>query len=722
MERLPLQHAFGTIEIVRKYLISPCTIAIISGDLELYDDVIWRDFHGRLCDRSYAESDLAVLRAKKLSGEYQRKILPLPRRIEVPRLVAYLNDETVTLSDGGKSVISFPLFQLWLEAVLNERINGAENSFLFLPIDTVREFAQLVSHLYPLLSTLGKTIDGELDRFRLRRRIFMREEIANAIEAFAKNYASTRGQSAKSAREKDRKAAYDTLQARVKPATPGVAPPFAKLAIEWQDLLLTYFQHHERGGPIFLALKANQHFRKCMNNPAERTASVFDTDLFSPRAHEKYYQFSQSEEIKDEWQNHLSERIPNGFFKNLPKSSILPYPRPELGRRITDSGKAIAESETLKGDDVEDAELVRRLMTHYNFYTSSSRTTLTLTGRILELLVTSLIRDVSVDGVLDLIDRPPFHSATAIASTKTFDFDGEDEPGIDGGDEDVAVGDTLSDWIEKINAWRKANLAELESVPNAWLIYNVVNKYFNQVNFFNQADEPTPHFVAGSTNKRVNPEGTRLDVFGTALQAYRAIWAIFGSFEKGQVFGFDEVIAYRNIGKADARFEQNQLYLQNIKPFLQRDAAATGEKPYFNFQTGAYTYLLASHPLKTKLEQVYRNMMIEAGDAPAKARTSSVETKRGGEQLTYEKANSILNPLIRQYSLKANQIEQMDLPACLKIFDEIKHELEALGAEDAIQIARDMEKKSGGSALSKLHRLLTQIKILQDLGAGEASA
>lgn len=710
-----LQHAYDKIEIVRKYLVSPCVIPIISGDLELYDDLISRNFHGRLLKRSDVESDLALLRAKQLSIDYQRKILPLPRRIDVPRLDEYLNDDNVKLSDASKQLMSFPVFKLWLEAILNERINGVENSFLPLPISSVREFAQLVSHLHPLLSKVGGMFDGGTDRssYRLRRRVFMREDIANAIDVFAKDYASTRRHATKRGRETERERAYHTLQTSIKDLPPKATPNHTKSTVEWQDLLLTYFQHHQRGGAIFLALSANQYFRCCAENKADVPHSVFDTDLFLPRTHEKYHQFVQTADIQAEWENQLSMKIPNAWIKNLPRLSILPYPRPELGRRINSSKTPVKANGALTGNKVEDAELVRRLMTYYNFYTATNRATLTLTGRVLELLITSLIHDVSVDGILDLIYRAPFHSATAIANTKTFSFDGDDEPEID--IEDVAVGDTLSLWVDAINAWRRANEADLGSPPNAWLIYNVFNKYFNQVSYFNQESDLEQANRAKLEKRGTNSESNSLEVFGTAVQAFRAIWAIFGSFEKSQIFGFDEVIAYRNIGNAAADFEKNQLYLQNIKPFLQRsDNAQPSSSEYINFHTGAYTYLLASHPLKALLEGVYENMksaLPAARDELAPqgaAETSPQVTTR----LSERDINVLLNPLLSAFVLTIGAVKDMPLEQLRGIVLHIEQELPGESAQ-VLQMARKLKKKSGGSALSKLNRVLIRIDQLE---------
>jgi uncharacterized protein related to proFAR isomerase len=49
-----LNRAFENLEIVRRYLATPHVLPIVCGDRSLYDEVTWRDFHGRLTkDSSY---------------------------------------------------------------------------------------------------------------------------------------------------------------------------------------------------------------------------------------------------------------------------------------------------------------------------------------------------------------------------------------------------------------------------------------------------------------------------------------------------------------------------------------------------------------------------------------------------------------------------------------------------------------------------------------------
>ena len=64
-----LNRAFENLEIVRRYLATPHVLPIVCGDRELYNDVTWRDFHGRLTkDSSYRRKE-AHERAVELAAE-----------------------------------------------------------------------------------------------------------------------------------------------------------------------------------------------------------------------------------------------------------------------------------------------------------------------------------------------------------------------------------------------------------------------------------------------------------------------------------------------------------------------------------------------------------------------------------------------------------------------------------------------------------------------------
>lgn len=690
-----LQHAYEKIEIVRKYLVSPCLIPLISGDLALYDDVIWRDFHGRLLDKSKAERPEALARAKRLSIDYQRKILPLPRRIIVPSLASYLNDPELLLVDKDTKLISFPVFKYWLEAVLNERVNGVENSYLPLPINTARDFAQLVSHVQKLLPGLTKILTDKTNflPLELRRLSFMPPKVAQLISVFAKEFASARNIT----RKADRNAAFANAYAMVTSEQSlhqnELANGLGGVFVIWQEALKTYFRHHQNGGVAYITMEANSHFRRCATEQSDERHSVFDTILFNPHRHQKHNEFTQSADIRAQWGNYLDKRMPVGWVKNIPKMSMLPYANPEHGFLIVEAERqriaSLIERISIL-EQSEDAELIYRLITYFNFHNAINRGTLAVTGRIFELLITSLIRKISVAEVYDMISRSPFYSIAERVEGGTFEL-AVDEIAYPGNAANHAIGDALSRLVEAINAWRDENFKTPTSPPNAWLIYNVTNKFFN-----------TPH---RSDPVKPNPQEKCIDnVFGTAVKAFNTVWNAFANFEKGPVFGIDLIIVDMAISDADKDFTQSRLYTSNILPFVRLTGTSLPDKGAKNNQAiGAYTTLLASHPLKNLLQHVYNEMKIHAEfikDEDILLVNNGISNKL--EVISDEKLNAKVNGIIRVIDSKVTG------SALVAIKKQIA---DALGenAERAFELANSPKYKGGRYGLSDLGRLLAKI-------------
>ena len=93
-----LDRAYENLEIVRRYLNTPLVLPIISGDLALYDEVIWREFNSKIVKPTVRyRLEESVELAKNLAIEYQRKILPLPNRLHMPSAAEYLSDFTIHL-------------------------------------------------------------------------------------------------------------------------------------------------------------------------------------------------------------------------------------------------------------------------------------------------------------------------------------------------------------------------------------------------------------------------------------------------------------------------------------------------------------------------------------------------------------------------------------------------------------------------------------------------
>lgn len=120
-----LNRAFENLEVVRRYLVSPLVLPIISGSLKLYHQVVWRDFHGRLMkDSKYHEQEAYDI-AQDLATEYQRKILPVPLRIQMPPVSDYMRDEGIILIDKSKNRKKLIEFI----DMMNNNVYGIKSSF-----------------------------------------------------------------------------------------------------------------------------------------------------------------------------------------------------------------------------------------------------------------------------------------------------------------------------------------------------------------------------------------------------------------------------------------------------------------------------------------------------------------------------------------------------------------------------------------------------------------
>ncbi|WP_080413717.1 AAA family ATPase [Burkholderia ubonensis] len=120
-----LNRAFENLEVVRRYLTTPYVLPILSGDLDLYHEVTWRDFHGRLMKETTYQKREAFDRAHTLAVEYQRKVLPFQYRLSMPSVVDYLSNPNIELGEPkGENNLALPHFHAWLEGLLNGPVSA----------------------------------------------------------------------------------------------------------------------------------------------------------------------------------------------------------------------------------------------------------------------------------------------------------------------------------------------------------------------------------------------------------------------------------------------------------------------------------------------------------------------------------------------------------------------------------------------------------------------
>lgn len=489
-----LEFAFDQIEVVRRYLVSPYVIPIISGDLDLYHEVIWRDFLGHLCTHSKSKAKTARERCKQLSLEYLAKVLPLPRRIEVPALSSYLKNENVMLSDeNDNALLSFPFFRTWLDILLNGRVNGVGGSAFPFPIQSIRGFTQLVTNtaeLIPELANIINKLNVELaglaalgDSPSPDLHIYMVRKIINA-------------------NNKDL---------------------YAELVIKWQDTLLRIFKHHPKGRAAYLVFEANRHFREIFNSKPNKSRLVFETDLFNPKAHDEYTQFHLAEGVTLDWQKQLQENLPAVWIDNLPNESVLSYPTPEIGLLIGNIDQIIG---IIDGTSAQ--KFIWQLIKFNTYNTPDKRSTVIMSGRIFEIIILSLIRDVNSTDISALIARPPFYSAEGVVSGNALDLTQYGSAASEGSESIVNL-------ANKINIWRGEKKLNTFMPPHAWLVFKLFKKYFSQ--FPTNQHSLLPVEMPFSIN-----------VGGEAMRIFNYIWATLGGLEKSDIFCLDnsDLIQYHD--------------------------------------------------------------------------------------------------------------------------------------------------------------------------------
>jgi hypothetical protein len=558
-----LHRAFENLEVVRRYLASPVLLPVVCGDLSLYREVTWRDAFKRLTKDTAAYHEQARPFADDLAREYLRKILPLHRRVRMLGVDDFLRNEEILLGseDQAKETppLTLPQFGAWLQALLAGAVNGHENSRLSIPIPTVRALSQLLFRVRDEIPTLEQAVSivsAPLPETDLMQRIFSRQkgETPTEIRIGSKN--------------------------RLVLRTNSVSLP------TWHEALLGHFMYEARAGAVCLVLMASQHWRQ------NRTESVFATPLFEPlkQVDQPTLRYIETRAALN-WKSDLDRRLPESWVMSLPEESILPFSTPEIGRAVKlspwDPDKTTTDELILK--------LVLDLSTHRNFYASSKQATLICSGRVLELIVTSLVRDPTWGDIERIQNAPPFHSAAAVASTKPVLLDNDEAEedhflaaeDSDGGGFQQNV--HLRMFLNEISEWRRSNLIA-EWVQSPWLIYCALNKTFNQSPSFNR---PL------SVGQQPTTEPSSL-VVESGLAAFNSFWAAIASFEKGPIFNLPMKLSNVNLNP-DKEFEYNELFLQNIRPFIGRQHI---NEAFGDEQVVSISRALATHPLRAKLNSL----------------------------------------------------------------------------------------------------------------------
>lgn len=614
-----LNRAFENLEIVRRYLATPYVLPIVCGDRELYNDVTWRDFHGRLIKDSSYHDEEAYKRAVELAAEYQRKILPFPRRLTMPQVSKYWQqNENIYLRDEQQAEV-MPLrnFISWLEIFLTGPVNGSEGSRLPLPIPSIRALSQLVRHCQDLIPELPGAIRTAKNELEVRRIWQMATTSLADMAAFHSKH-----QFLGKSKKPDYAEAYKEFSEKVK-NSPTVHYTYGNSRqgdesrdwIKRNDLpqkLADYFCFEPKGGAAYLILLAKLHWQNWSGvHSSARRHSILDTPLFQPLAHAsaKFERFDKADDLSA-WSALLDKRLPGEWLAGIKsQKTILPYPVAEIG---VNSSKEWYEK-TIHKLEIDEQDVDKKnkaiflisLMAQHNFYTNAKQTILLNIGRVFELLIASICGPLSVEDINEILSRAPFFSTAALAPTKTITIDEKDGKPTSAADEGAEEAqDEEHDVIlmveklhQEIEEWRhKYNFDQIELSP--WLVYKVFNKVFSQV----------------ASSEKVS---TGMKDIGRALNmaahTFYATWFAFGSFEKGELFGLSNVVATTNINPENLKnYEQHDQFKVNILPFSPTPNQLANKDDYFEQkstfgqQARVVSHVLAEHPLKQWIDEVIK--------------------------------------------------------------------------------------------------------------------
>ena len=632
-----LNRAFENLEIVRRYLATPHVLPIVCGDRELYDNVTWRDFHGRLTkDSSYRRKE-AHERAVELAAEYQRKILPFPRRLNMPEVSSYWQNSNIYLRDNSQQaenaeVMPLRNFIAWLEIFLAGPVNGLEGSHLSLPIPSIRALTQLVRHCSNLIPQLPQSIRSAHSELDVRKNWQMPMSPQDAIPLSNRN----------------------TMVQR----------------------LADYFLYEPKAGAVYLLLLAKQHWKMVTaSEQSNQRGSIFDTPLFQPlkQSWGIFERFDKTDDLSA-WAISLAKRLPEEWLTDIKlQKTMLPYPVAEVGVNASKGWDYIKEIQNvaiqdLEGEHKNKASFLITLLAQKNFYTNAKQTMLLNIGRVFELLISSIVGPLSVENIHSILSQAPFYSTAALAPTKTITFSEKESKSTSGANEGLDESQNeeydLNSIVEKLHqemeAWRQTcHVNQIDLSP--WLVYKVFNKVYSQV-----------------ASAEYAPNGMKY--IGTALNmvahAFYSTWFAFGSFEKGDLFNLPNVVATTNVNPENLKnYEQHDQFKLNVLPFtptLNQIAKQDGEyqkKAAFGQNARVVSYVLAEHPLKKWIDEVIK-FDWPKDDTISKPRNSKINVRVTADKWLAERLN-----ISTAQAIDVSEVERAlgskDLDECQQLWTEM---------------------------------------------------
>lgn len=548
---MSLDHAFGTLEVVRKYLASPYVLPLVCGDLALYRKITHRHFHHLLLKDNRFDCRVAWEDAEELAVEYLRKVFPVPRRLRMPSIEKHLaNDQIkVAMQDG---MVPLPTLYQVICAALNGRVNGTEESLLKPPIPSVRALMHLLQNIrkppQPRLPT-DSDKDTKFDLVKAQRWwLQLGDDDRRLWLTELKTYFEWLPEDELAALQCD-------TALKWQPEKKDDLPPLREL-------------------PYFAPIRQAEWAQEESKHGEYDYASVCKEVYGEERNESLVPGFGGTKWIDDHWR------------------TLQAYPAPEpisevsrlLNPIVINNNKNIE----FKVNENTCHEFFRRMLVHTNYYHPAKTVPLLFFGRFYELFFHCCRQEVKPDWLRELLNRPPFHSWLEVKPTKSIgnkkypvyrdtgyrspqmlpiDYKRtskkkKEENKVSGKDDDPGIDSICT----ALNSWREKKLTGKNTsnsvVVGTRFAYEVMNKFFSSAISY--------HLNQAATDLNKDPESETELVMRLTRRALLMLWSALGSFEKGELFGLDGSIAYQNIfSEADnlQSMQESQIYRLNIHPF-----------------------------------------------------------------------------------------------------------------------------------------------------------
>ncbi|MBX3669495.1 MAG: hypothetical protein KF778_13940 [Rhodocyclaceae bacterium] len=529
---MALHHGFKVLETVRRFLVTPHALPILSGDIALYEEIVRRTFEENLTRSAPANRDLAVLQrrhaqdgpglAAELRDEYLTKLLPMPLRVDLSPIDELLRRHKFALLWRGENIngdanCDWKALRLSLRRLLSGAVNGAEDSILDIKPGTVRGLIQLL------------------------------RAWAHALEEhreFAAHLASKADLD-----PSDYRAAFSDNPVAVKQV-------FGVLAV--------HFRLRRESDKLELAILNKQGMdglSSSKENPPRLAFSAYYNPLSKPAlAPDPAYDFIATHKKFSAAmpRGSKAEQKASAYYDGLtPAQNSALHAFPPFEPYIDHYAISQRSVAAFNGAD----SLMLEMFSFDNYYGSHSRKRYIFFGRFFEAIALSILYAGDTgrlrSALSDLFFRPPFHSIIASKPTRYIDQDedadaDEDSTSADAGE--TGWTEAMEAFYRRVDKWAAMHGKTLAG-GHYQLVYKAMNKFFSQVNLFKTGS----HF-SGET------------LGSLAQRAALMLLNSFASFEYRSLTRTEKPVAFENAGQGEperlTNYQSAMWYKRNVMAFL----------------------------------------------------------------------------------------------------------------------------------------------------------